>query len=183
MWHDISHDTSTFSETLSLSPDIMNFDFLRISHNGLTKWFFMYSREYDTHSSEEDEDDEEDGNEDEDDGEGEGEDEDEGDEREDTGEGATPPRSPPRKRHRRVRDEEDSGMRKPVLVDAKGIPYGSMKKALEDDIKLFARELDPRYSWEAQSQQVKDRFFKRVYAGVPFFFDARYMFGYPSCIW
>ena len=57
-------------------------------------------------------------------------------------------------------------MRKPVLVDSKGIPYGTMKKVLEQEVKLLAKDLDPRYSWEGQPQHAKDRFFKRVYAGM-----------------
>jgi hypothetical protein len=57
-------------------------------------------------------------------------------------------------------------MRKPVLVDSKGIPYKTMK-VLEQEVKLLAKDLDPRYSWEGQPQHAKDRFFKRVYAGMP----------------
>lgn len=57
-------------------------------------------------------------------------------------------------------------MRKPVLVDSKGTPYGTMKKVLEQEVKLMAKDLDPRYSWEGQPQHAKDRFFKRVYAGM-----------------
>lgn len=51
-------------------------------------------------------------------------------------------------------------------MDSKGIPYGTMKKVLESEVKLLAKDLDPRYSWEGQPQHAKDRFFKRVYAGM-----------------
>ena len=61
---------------------------------------------------------------------------------------------------------QSEDMRKPVLVDSKGIPYGTMKKVLEQEVKLLAKDLDPRYSWEGQPQHAKDRFFKRVYAGM-----------------
>ena len=37
-------------------------------------------------------------------------------------------------------------MRKPVLVDSKGILYGTMKKVLEQEAKLLAKDLDPRHS-------------------------------------
>lgn len=42
-------------------------------------------------------------------------------------------------------------MRKPVLVDSKGIPYGTMKKVLEYKVKLLAKDLENRYSWERQA--------------------------------
>jgi hypothetical protein len=71
----------------------------------------------------------------------------------------------PRKRRIKTHTQpEDMG--KPVLVDSKGIPYGTMKKVLEQELKLLAKDLDPRYSWEGQPQHAKDRFFKRVYAGM-----------------
>jgi hypothetical protein len=57
-------------------------------------------------------------------------------------------------------------LRKPVLVDSKGIPYGTMKKVLEQEVKLLAKDLDPRHSWEGQPKHAKDRFFKRVYVGM-----------------
>ena len=71
----------------------------------------------------------------------------------------------PRKRRNKTHPHAED-MRKPVLVDSKGIPYGTMKKVLEQEVKLLAKDLDPRYSWEGQPQHAKDRFFKRVYAGT-----------------
>ena len=70
-----------------------------------------------------------------------------------------------RKRRNKTHVHTDD-MRKPVLVDSKGIPYGTMKKVLEQEVKLIAKDLDPRHSWEGQPQHAKDRFFKRVYAGM-----------------
>lgn len=73
--------------------------------------------------------------------------------------------TPPRK-HRMKTHAHSDALRKPVLVDSKGIPYGTMKKVLEQEVKLLAKDLDPRYSWEGQPKHAKDRFFKRVYAGM-----------------
>ena len=73
--------------------------------------------------------------------------------------------TPHRKRCIKTHTHSDD-LRKPVLVDSKGIPYGTMKKVLESEVKLLAKDLDPRYSWEGQPQHAKDRFFKRVYAGM-----------------
>ena len=70
-----------------------------------------------------------------------------------------------RKRHMKTHMHTED-MRKPVLVDSQGIPYGTMKKVLEQEVKLLAKDLDPRYNWEGQPQHAKDRFFKRVYAGM-----------------
>lgn len=88
------------------------------------------------------------------------------------------------KLHRKRRNKththtEDT--RKPVLVDSKGIPYGTMKKVLESEVKLLAKDLDPRYSWEGQPQLAKERFFKRVYAGMSPLTPvcSLYAFGHP----
>ena len=70
-----------------------------------------------------------------------------------------------RKRRMKTHTQPED-LRKPVLVDSKGIPYGTMKKVLEQEVKLLAKDLDPRHSWEGQPQHAKDRFFKRVYAGM-----------------
>ena len=39
-------------------------------------------------------------------------------------------------------------MKKPVFVDAKGFPYGSMQKVLQKDVQLLAKEFDPKHNWE-----------------------------------
>lgn len=64
----------------------------------------------------------------------------------------------------------DDAIKKPVSVDAHGIPYGRMKSCLEDDVKLYARALDPTGSWESVPPSEKEYFFKRLYAGMYFFF-------------
>ena len=86
----------------------------------------------------------------------------------------------PRKRRNKTHTRSDD-MRKPILVDSKGIPYGTMKKVLEQEVKLLATDLDPRYSWEGQPQHAKDRFFKRVYAGMSSVAPVMsfYPFGHP----
>ena len=50
----------------------------------------------------------------------------------------------PKKRHNKTLAQTDD-MWKPVLVDLKGIPYGTMKKVLEQEVKLLAKDLDPRH--------------------------------------
>jgi hypothetical protein len=69
-------------------------------------------------------------------------------------------------RHLQSQKKGDEGIRKPVSVDGKGYPYGIMKTCLEDDVKLFAKDLDPTTSWEGQSAQDRRRFFKRLYSGM-----------------
>jgi hypothetical protein len=98
------------------------------------------------------------------------------DSKSDTDEDETLPRMRRNKTHIHTED-----MRKPVLVDSKGIPYGTMKKVLEQEVKLMAKDLDPRYSWEGQPQHAKDRFFKRVYVGMSplTHVSSLYAFGHP----
>lgn len=52
----------------------------------------------------------------------------------------------------------DDAIEKPVSVDANGYPYEIMKSCLEDDMKLFAKDLDPTASWEAQPPNKRERF-------------------------
>jgi hypothetical protein len=83
--------------------------------------------------------------------------------------------------HRKRRSKthvQTEDMRKPVLVDSKGIPYGTMKKVMEQEVKLLAKDLDPRYSWEGQPQHAKERFFKRVYAGISSLLHVRSFFSF-----
>ena len=56
-------------------------------------------------------------------------------------------------------------MKKLVFVDAKDFPYKSMQKVLQKDMQLLAKEFDPKYNWEGQSRQAKERFFERVVRG------------------
>ena len=39
-------------------------------------------------------------------------------------------------------------MKKPIELDEDGEAYGSMKNAFSNDIKKYARDLDPRKGWE-----------------------------------
>ena len=84
-----------------------------------------------------------------------------------------------KRRNRTHRGADD--LKKPVLVDSKGIPYGTMKKVLEQEVKLLAKDLDPRHSWEGQPRHAKDRFFKRVYAGMApmLYFSTLFNFVHP----
>lgn len=70
-------------------------------------------------------------------------------------------RTPPR----RKADKGDD--RKPVKLDENGRPYGRMMPVLEEDIKRFAKDLDPTTSWEAQPPKQKKRFWTRVNHGMP----------------
>ena len=56
---------------------------------------------------------------------------------------------------RRFQQVGDDAIKKPVSVDADGYPYGIMKRTLEDDVKLFAKGLDPTVSWEQQPSSEK----------------------------
>lgn len=84
-------------------------------------------------------------------------------------------------RHRRFREVGDESIKKPVSVDAHGYPYGIMKTCLEDDVKLFAKDLDPTVSWESQPPNEKARFFKRLYAGMGSFFSRKNSMFKPIC--
>lgn len=66
----------------------------------------------------------------------------------------------------KIQEVGDDLIKKPVSVDEHGYPYGRMKSCLEDDVKLYAKELDPTGSWESVPRGEKERFFKRLYAGM-----------------
>jgi len=108
----------------------------------------MYSRAYPTHSEDDDDDE---SNEDE-------------EEEEYTNNDEDAVRETPKPRKGKRVDRED--MKKPVFVDAKGEPYGSMAKVFYRDVQLMAKDFDPRHNWEGQSREDKDRFFRRVYSGM-----------------
>ena len=71
----------------------------------------------------------------------------------------------------KIQEVGDDSIKKPVSVDAQGYPYGRMKSCLEDDVKLYAKELDPTGSWKSVPPGEKERFFKRLYAGMYLFFS------------
>lgn len=83
-------------------------------------------------------------------------------EQEDKSEDATPPLAVGR-RGMMERDRQEE--KKPILVDEKGIPYGALVSAFENDLRLLVRDLDPCKNFQGQHEALKDRFFTRVWAG------------------
>ena len=57
-------------------------------------------------------------------------------------------------------------MKKPIELDEDGQAYGSMKNAFSNDIKKYARDLDPRKHWEGQLAYDRRRLFSRIYTGT-----------------
>lgn len=57
-------------------------------------------------------------------------------------------------------------MKKPVTLDLNGLSWGSMKVCLGDDIKKYAKNLDPTYNWESQPSPQRDQLFRRLYKGM-----------------
>lgn len=52
-----------------------------------------------------------------------------------------------------------------VMVDKRGKPYGKEAAYLANDVKAFAKGLNPAYGWANQPMAEKQRFFDRIYAG------------------
>ncbi len=61
---------------------------------------------------------------------------------------------------------EGQSMKKPVELDKNGEPFGAMKVPFANDIKKYARDLDPRMGWEGQPIQDRRRLFRRLYSGT-----------------
>jgi hypothetical protein len=59
-----------------------------------------------------------------------------------------------------------TAMKKPIEVDSDGQPFGSMKEAFSNDVKKYAKDLDPRVGWDKQPRRLRLNFFKRVYTGM-----------------
>lgn len=57
-------------------------------------------------------------------------------------------------------------MKKPIEVDGDGQPFGSMKEALSNDVKKYAKDLDPRVGWEKQPQSLRKNLLRRLYTGM-----------------
>ena len=57
-------------------------------------------------------------------------------------------------------------MKKPVEIDRQGEPFGPMKAPFSNDIKKYARDLDPRFGWEGQPKKDRRRLFRRLYSGL-----------------
>ena len=59
-----------------------------------------------------------------------------------------------------------STMKKPIEVDSDGQPFGSMKEAFSNNVKKYAKDLDPRVGWDKQIQRLRQNFFKREDPGM-----------------
>lgn len=57
-------------------------------------------------------------------------------------------------------------MKKPVTLNLNGIPWGSMKECLANDIKKYAKSLDPTCNWESHPSPQQEQLFKRLYKGT-----------------
>ena len=57
-------------------------------------------------------------------------------------------------------------VKKPIELDEDGQAYGSIKNAFSNDIKKYARDLDPRKGWEGQPAYDRRRLFSRIYTGT-----------------
>jgi len=57
-------------------------------------------------------------------------------------------------------------MKKPVTLDLNGLPWGSMKECLGDDVKKYAKNLDPTCNWESQPSPHREQLFRRLYRGI-----------------
>lgn len=66
------------------------------------------------------------------------------------------------------KEQKGSGfvMKKPVQLDPHEEPFGAMKTPFSNDIKKYARDLDPRKGWEGQPVHKRRRLFTRVYTGA-----------------
>jgi len=64
------------------------------------------------------------------------------------------------------RQRRGRGMKKPVTLDLSGLPWGSMKECLGDDIKKYAKNLDPTCNWETQPSPHREQLFWRLYKGM-----------------
>jgi hypothetical protein len=53
-----------------------------------------------------------------------------------------------------------------AVVDKRGMPYGNAATYLSEDIKKFAKGLNPIYGWGDQPLEEKQRFFDRIAAGT-----------------
>jgi len=71
-------------------------------------------------------------------------------------------------------EREMHAEKKPFTVDTKGVPYGALVKAFEDDLRLLGKDLDPCQNFPNQKEFVKERFFKRVYTGTGFLFASQF---------
>lgn len=64
----------------------------------------------------------------------------------------------------RAQGDRNSG-KELVLVDKRGVPHGKNVQYLQDDMRSFAKALNPCYSWADMPLDEKQLFFERLYAG------------------
>lgn len=55
--------------------------------------------------------------------------------------------------------------KKPLLVDEKGIPYGTLSTVFKEDLRLKTRDLDPNFNIYELTQVIRERFHKHVIKG------------------
>ena len=63
----------------------------------------------------------------------------------------------------RMIEKKKDTLKKPVELDAFGIPVGTMKDQFHKDINAFVKEMNPCVGYEKQKQQAKDRLQERIY--------------------
>lgn len=68
-----------------------------------------------------------------------------------------------------IKKEIAKGDKHVVKVDRRGNPYGKGAEFLANDVKSFAKDLNPLYGWGNQPMKDKMRFFERVAAGITWY--------------
>ena len=76
---------------------------------------------------------------------------------------SSPEREEPLQVASRVSDKKKEKVKKPVEVDAFGIPVGTMKDQFQKDITAFVKEMNPCVGYDKQKQRAKDRLQERIY--------------------
>ena len=75
--------------------------------------------------------------------------------------------TPPPQSGRRVTMQREHAVKeKPITVDEKGEPYGTLVGAFHADLRSLARDLDPNGNFVEQAEATNDRFFKRLWQGT-----------------
>ena len=76
------------------------------------------------------------------------------------------PHTSPKPPERVIKKAKAVTWKQVVRVDKQGKPYGKEAGYLAEDVKAFAKGLNPCYGWADQPLDEKQRFFARVYAGT-----------------
>lgn len=66
------------------------------------------------------------------------------------------------------RPSQERVMKKPVTLDVNSLPWGNMKDYLANNIKKYAKSLDPTANWESQPNALRSKLFKQLYKGMLF---------------